>query len=73
MQKSLDLVTERQIDNKSSLIQQMAWQGTGDKPWPGAILAKSFDAAWRHQVTMSYKTLDMYGWWRYGSVFVALR
>ena len=36
------------IDNKSALVQIMAWRRTGVKPLPEAMLIQSIDAYMRH-------------------------
>ena len=41
------------IDNKSVLVQVMAWHRTGDKPLPEAMLAEFTDAYMRYQGKMS--------------------
>ena len=37
-----------EIDNKSALVQVMAWRRTGDKPLPEPILTQFIDAYMRH-------------------------
>ena len=43
----LNFVPEGPIDNKSSLIQVMAWCWTADKPLPELMMTQ-FDAAYMH-------------------------
>ena len=45
---SLELVPKGPIDNKSALIQVMAWRWTGDKPLPEPVLTWFTDANMRH-------------------------
>ena len=37
------------VDNKSALVQVMAWRRTGAKPIPGLILNIMYDTLWRHK------------------------
>ena len=46
---SLEFVPKGLIDNKSALIQVMAWRRTGGKPLPEAMRTKFTDAYMRHQ------------------------
>ena len=48
IQISLKFVPMHPIDNKSSLVQVMAWHQTGDKPLPGPIMTQFIDAYLRH-------------------------
>ena len=50
---SLSIVCKGPIDNKSSLIQVMAWRRTGDKPSPERVTVQLSDAYMRHQASMS--------------------
>ena len=45
---SLKFVPKGPIDNKSALVQVMAWRRTGDKPLPEPILTQFTDAYMRH-------------------------
>ena len=45
---SLKFVPKGPIDNKSALIQVMAWRQTGDKPLPEPMLTQFTDAYTRH-------------------------
>ena len=45
---SLKIVLKIPIDNKSALVQVMAWCGAGDKPLPEPMLAGFTDAYMRH-------------------------
>ena len=45
---SLELVPKVPIDNKSALIQVMAWHWTGDKPLPEPVLTWFTDAYMRY-------------------------
>ena len=40
-------------DNKTALVQVMAWRRTGDRPLPEALLVQFIDAYMRHQGKMS--------------------
>ena len=44
----LKFVPKGPIDNKSALVQVMAWCRTGDKPLPEPMLTKFTDAYMRH-------------------------
>ena len=44
IQISLKLVPKGPIDNKSALVQVMAWQRKGDKPLPEPLLTHFTDA-----------------------------
>ena len=44
----LKFVPKGPIDNKSALVQVMAWRGTGDKPFPEPMLTQFSDAYMRH-------------------------
>ena len=45
---SLKFVPKGHIDNKSALVQVMAWRRTGDKPLPEAMLTQFNEAYLRH-------------------------
>ena len=45
---SLQFVPKGSVDNKSVLVQVMAWRLTGDKPLPKPILVQFTDAYMRH-------------------------
>ena len=45
---SLKFVPKGPIDNKSALVQVMAWHRTGDKPLPEPMLTQFTDAYMRH-------------------------
>ena len=45
---SLKFVPKGAIDNKSALVQVMAWRRTGDKPLPKPMLTQFTDAYMRH-------------------------
>ena len=45
---SLKFVPKGPIENKSELVQVMAWRRSGDKPLPKQILAPFTDAYKRH-------------------------
>ena len=48
IQTSLKFVPKGPIDNKSALVQVMAWRRTGDKPLPEPMLTHFTDAYMRH-------------------------
>ena len=48
IQFPLKIVPNGPIDNKSELIQVMAWRRTGDKPLPEAMVTQFTDAYMRH-------------------------
>ena len=48
IQISLKFVPKGPIDNKSSLVQVMAWRQTGDKPLPEAKMTQFTDTYMRH-------------------------
>ena len=48
IQISLKFVPKGQIDNKSALVQVMAWRQTGDKPLPEPMLTQFTDAYMQH-------------------------
>ena len=48
IQISLKFVPKGLIDNKSALVQAMAWRRTGDKPLPESMLTQFTDAYMRH-------------------------
>ena len=48
IQNSLKYVLRSPIDNKSSLVQVMAWRRTGDKTLPGPMMTQFIDAYMRH-------------------------
>ena len=45
---SLKFVPKGTVNNKSALVQVMAWHCTGDKPLPEAMLTQFTDAYMRH-------------------------
>ena len=45
---SFKFVPKGPIDNKSALVQVMAWRRTGDKPLPEPMLTQFTDAYMRH-------------------------
>ena len=47
IQVSLKFVPKGPIDNKSALVQVMAWRRTGDKPLPEAMMTQFTDAYMR--------------------------
>ena len=50
---SLKLVSKGPIDNKSALVQVMAWRRIGDKPLSEPMLTEFIDAYTRHEGEMS--------------------
>ena len=48
IQISLKFVPNGPIDNKSALVQVIAWRRTGDKPLPEPMLTQFIDAYMRH-------------------------
>ena len=48
MQISLKIVPRGPIDNKSALVQVMAWRRAGDKPLPLPMLTQFTGAYMRH-------------------------
>ena len=44
IQISLKCVSRRPFDNKSLLVQVMAWRRTGDKPLPEPMMTQLIDA-----------------------------
>ena len=50
---SLMFVANGPINNKSALVQVMAWRRTGDKPLPEPVLTQISNAYIRHQWEMS--------------------
>ena len=48
IQISLKFVPKGPIDNKSALVQVMAWCQTGNKPLPGPLLAQFTSTYVRH-------------------------
>ena len=48
IQISLKFVPTGPVDNKSILVQQMAWHPPGDKPLPEPMLTQFTDAYMRH-------------------------
>ena len=48
IQISLKFVPTGPVDNKSILVQQMAWYPPGDKPLPEPMLTQFTDAYMRH-------------------------
>ena len=57
IQISLKFVPIVPIDNKSALVQVMAWRRTGDKPLSEAMMTQFTDAYMRHQGEMSFKKI----------------
>ena len=45
---SLKFVPKSPIDNKTALVQVMAWRQTGDKPLPEPMLTQFTDTNMRH-------------------------
>ena len=45
---SLKVVPKGLIDDKSALVQVMAWRQTGDKPFPEPMMTQFIDAYMRH-------------------------
>ena len=45
---SLNLVLKGLIDNKSALVQEMAWRQTGDKPIPEPMMTQFTDTYMRY-------------------------
>ena len=52
IQISLTFVPNGPVNNKSALVQVMAWDRAGDKPVSGSMLAQFTDGCMRHSVTM---------------------
>ena len=52
IQMSLKCVPKSPIDNKSALVQVMAWRRTGDKPLPEPMMTQFTDEYTRHQGEM---------------------
>ena len=50
---SLKFVAKGPIDDKSTLVQVMAWRRTGNKPLPEPRLTQSTDAFMRHSGEMN--------------------
>ena len=50
---SLKFAPKNPINNKSALVQVMAWHRTGDKPLPEAMMAQFSDAYMHHPASMS--------------------
>ena len=48
IQISPKYVSKSPIDNKSALVQVMAWCRTGDKPLPEPMMTRIIDALMRH-------------------------
>ena len=48
IQISLKFVPKGPIDNKSALVQVMAWRRTGDKPLPETMMTQFTDAYMQH-------------------------
>ena len=48
MQFALSFVPKGPIDNKTALVQLMAWRQTGDKPLSEPMLNQSIDAYLQH-------------------------
>ena len=53
IQISLESVPNDLTDNKSALVQVMAWRRTGDKPLPEAMMTQFTDAYMRYLGEMS--------------------
>ena len=53
IQISLKFVPKSPIDNKSALVQVMAWHRTGDKPLPEPMMTQFTDAYMGHQGEMN--------------------
>ena len=53
IQISLKFVRNGQIENKSALVQVMAWRQTGDKPLPELMLIHSTHKYMQHLGEMS--------------------
>ena len=53
---SLNVVHKGPIENKSSLVQVMAWHQTGDKPLPETKMVHLNDTYMHHPASMSYST-----------------
>ena len=53
---SLKFVPKGPIDNKSVLVQEMAWRWIGDKPLPQPMLTEFTDEYMRQQEEMSQQT-----------------
>ena len=51
--KFTEICSHGSIDNKSVLVQVMAWRRTGDKPLAETMLTQLIDAYMRHQGEMS--------------------
>ena len=49
---SLNVVPKRPIDNKTTMVQVMAWCRTGDKPLSKPMLTLSIEAYIRHYEKM---------------------
>ena len=49
---SMKFVPKRPIDNKSALVQVMAWRRTGDKPLPEPMLTQFTDTYMQHKGEM---------------------
>ena len=45
---SVNFITKGPFDNKSALVQVMAWRQNGDKPLPEPMLLQFTDADMRH-------------------------
>ena len=54
MQISLKFVENSRIDNKSVVVQVMAWHQTGNKPSLEPLLIKQYEAMWCHMALMFY-------------------
>ena len=50
---SLNIVPKRPIDNKSSLVQVMAWRRKGDKPLHEPMMTQFNDAYMHHLTSVS--------------------
>ena len=51
---SLKFVSKGPIDDKTALVQLLAWRRIGAKPLPGPVPTKFTDAYMRHNGDMSY-------------------
>ena len=60
IQISLKFVPNGPIDDKSALVQVMAWRRPGGKPFPEAMLTQFTDAYLRHYGEMSYVSMCVY-------------
>ena len=49
----IEISSQGSFDNRTALLQMMAWRQTGDKPLSEPLMADYFDAYVRHSVLMS--------------------